>query len=594
VEILGYTGKEAQVSVPDHIGDIPVVSIAANAFSHNHDLTAVTLPETLQSIGDYAFFLCANLTALTIPANVREIGLAAFGFCNKMELTLDPDNQWFYLLDGILYNRYCSRLLFCSADVEKLRSPVSLTAIDPYAFANRTSLQSIYFAVTVDNIGEGAFLNCAKVYEISFLTPNSSNWELNRNTTRPIAQFLTNYLYSRSVEWAKQPMYIGKDAFKNCDSLRNKSVFLHKEPKVIAHSGNDDFLNELNDYYHFTLEKVADPSDFSDPVQEGDWLYRTCPLYTEILKYTGTDTDVTVPDKLGGKTVLSIADEAFAHQAQLFSVALPASLYLLGSGVFLGCTKLDTVTISKENPVFKTDAKSGVLYRHHTLILLPVARLLRENLKPADYDKMRLNIEQAILKLWIGRILPGAINGNDRFTCFFLSSYLPAGHTDHKFLSIEENAFYNCQALRRIYTRCDYTVNLQETGNEDFMNAVFLNNDKNYEGNRFFCASTGVDSETATAGVRPGFVLGGEAITAADARIALRRSVDLETFDAFSREYLACDIDNDRIVSADDARHILRASVDLEDPFTEWPVYTGLRLKLTKNTANDEFNYVLK
>ena len=571
VEILGYTGKEAQVSVPDHIGDIPVVSIAANAFSHNHDLTAVTLPETLRSIGDYAFFLCANLTALSIPANVQEIGKAAFGFCNKMELTVDPDNQWFYLGNYILYNRFGSRALFCTEDKAMISLSRTLTTIDPYAFANRTVLESVTCPKYIDHIGEGAFLNCLNLTGFNIL-----NDYLYKNDNRPIPYQFADFLFIN--KWGNTPLLIEKDAFRNCDMLSFSDIKKRQGTEEIEIKGA--------------------PSYFSDPVQEGDWLYRTGPLYTEILKYTGTDTDVTVPDKLGGKTVLSIADEAFAHQEQLFSVSLPDYCYLIGSGVFLGCTKLDTVTLASDHPIFRIDDKSGALYRKGTLILLPVARLLRDDMKPAEYNKMRVNIEEAIMQLRIRKILSGAINGNDRFTSFFLSYKISVSYTEfgsyYGSLIIEENAFYNCQALRRIYAHANYRVNLKETGNEAFMNVLFLSNGRTFDSNRHCYVSTTSEDAKGVTGVRPGFVQGGEAITAADARLALRRSVDLENYKPDSREFFCCDINNDREVTADDARHILRASVDLEDPFTEWPVYTALRLKLTKDTTHSNYNYVIK
>ncbi len=54
-------------------------------------------------------------------------------------------------------------------------------------------------------------------------------------------------------------------------------------------------------------------------------------------------------------------------------------------------------------------------------------------------------------------------------------------------------------------------------------------------------------------------------ITAADARLALRRAVDLETFEEGSAKFLACDVDKDSKVTAGDARKILRAAVGLEE-----------------------------
>lgn len=66
----------------------------------------------------------------------------------------------------------------------------------------------------------------------------------------------------------------------------------------------------------------------------------------------------------------------------------------------------------------------------------------------------------------------------------------------------------------------------------------------------------------------PGDVDGNGAIEAADARLALRRSVDLEDYPEGSAAFLACDVDFDNEITAGDARLILRASVGLEDPET--------------------------
>ncbi len=68
---------------------------------------------------------------------------------------------------------------------------------------------------------------------------------------------------------------------------------------------------------------------------------------------------------------------------------------------------------------------------------------------------------------------------------------------------------------------------------------------------------------------KPGDVDGDGNITASDARLCLRRAVDLEDYAVGSFEFTACDVDKDGSVTANDARSILRAAVGLEDP-TKW------------------------
>ena len=79
-----------------------------------------------------------------------------------------------------------------------------------------------------------------------------------------------------------------------------------------------------------------------------------------------------------------------------------------------------------------------------------------------------------------------------------------------------------------------------------------------------------VKSEKIPAGyVRLGDVDFDGSITAADARLALRRAVELENYAPGSKAFIAANVDRDADVTAADARKILRAAVELENP-NEW------------------------
>ena len=62
-----------------------VTSIAGEAFYSNHALRGtLTLPSTLRSIGEFAFYGCDGLTALKLPASLEHIKAHAFQNCDGL------------------------------------------------------------------------------------------------------------------------------------------------------------------------------------------------------------------------------------------------------------------------------------------------------------------------------------------------------------------------------------------------------------------------------------------------------------------------------------------------------------------------------
>ena len=88
VTITGYTGTSVSVTIPSYIGGKPVRTIGDEAFYFGpyatRKLTSVSIPNTVHTIGDMAFYE-NNLTTLVLPASVTEIGWSAF--CSNDYLT---------------------------------------------------------------------------------------------------------------------------------------------------------------------------------------------------------------------------------------------------------------------------------------------------------------------------------------------------------------------------------------------------------------------------------------------------------------------------------------------------------------------------
>ena len=69
-----------------------VTSIGEFAFSRCESLTEIVLPDSVTSIGDHAFSRCRSLTEVVIPDSVTSIGDGAFSFCESLRSVVIPDS----------------------------------------------------------------------------------------------------------------------------------------------------------------------------------------------------------------------------------------------------------------------------------------------------------------------------------------------------------------------------------------------------------------------------------------------------------------------------------------------------------------------
>ncbi|MDR0920423.1 MAG: leucine-rich repeat protein, partial [Oscillospiraceae bacterium] len=107
-EILCYPeGKQdTEYIIPDGVN-----SIDDWAFDHS-DLTSITIPESVTSIGDAAFQSCENLTSISIPEGVTSIGTAMFNNCSSLTSITIPESvtsigeDAFYNCDSLTISGY--------------------------------------------------------------------------------------------------------------------------------------------------------------------------------------------------------------------------------------------------------------------------------------------------------------------------------------------------------------------------------------------------------------------------------------------------------------------------------------------------------
>jgi len=291
-EIINYLGIETEVAIPSQIGETTVTVIGAGAFSEKN-LTSVTIPNTVTKIDDGAFYK-NKLTSIEIPDSVTLIGQYAF-----------TDNQ-----------------------LESVVIPGSVKTIDEEAFSFN-QLTSVTFSDGVDRIGPFSFINNS----LKEIVIPSSVTSIERQA------FFQNSLESVTV--MNPDAYIESDAF-----IHNQET--PSDLKIISYKyrtdGYPSYAYTVADSNQYTFEEIA--SNDNDDNQGGDDQSVAFVFDAEsgtITGYTGTETDIVIPETIGGTTVRAIGNEAFKKKG-LTSVTIPDTVETIGDSAFY-TNNLANVTI---------------------------------------------------------------------------------------------------------------------------------------------------------------------------------------------------------------------------------------------------------
>ncbi|MDD5183671.1 MAG: leucine-rich repeat protein [Paludibacter sp.] len=199
--INAYTGSNGTVG--SYTINYPAATIPQNAFDNGYysskiALKSIILPNSISSIGTYAFQYCFKLDSIAIPNSVTSIGDFAFDYCNNLK-SVKLSNSLTTI--GRVFSN-CSSLT-------KIVIPNSVTSLTGSTFSYCSRLKDVSFSNSLTSIGSNAFNNCTGITDISI--PNSVT--LIDSYAFMNCTGLTNLIIGSKVNT------IGMSAFSNCSSL---------------------------------------------------------------------------------------------------------------------------------------------------------------------------------------------------------------------------------------------------------------------------------------------------------------------------------------------------------------------------------------
>ena len=301
--------------------------------------TAFAIPDSVTTIGDYAFYGCDSLTSVTFGENsqLTTIGAAAFAACTSLTSIVIPSSVT------------TISSLYTSLGLNTFSSCYALAEVYNYSSLNITKGSSSY--------GHVAYyaLDVYTTSEQSKLSTDENGFVIHTDGN---VKTLVRYIGAASeITIPNSITAIGVGAFYNCDSLTSVVI-----PDSVTAIGNDAFYNcyALAEVYNYSSLNITKGSS-----SYGYVAYYALDVYTTnepsnltndngliihsdgtLVCYVGTDTEIAIPS-----SVTTIGAHAFTGCTNLTNVTFgeDSQLTTIGEYAFYGCSSLTSVIFGEDS-----------------------------------------------------------------------------------------------------------------------------------------------------------------------------------------------------------------------------------------------------
>lgn len=254
------------------------------AFSGHSDLASITIPSTIQSIGEGAFFECNGLKKVYV-SSIEDWCKIDFSYSDS-----DADADANPLSIGA--DLYVDNKLVTDVTI-----PDGVKSIGKYAFYGYSSLKSISFPSSIRSIGESAFFDCPNLDEV----------------------------YATNIEdWCKIKF---EDTFSNPINYGSK---IYIDGELATDITIPKGITKICDYAFVNCDTITNVVIPNSVISIGDSAFNCC----SNLK------NISIPN-----SVVNIGKGAFSSCFNLEKVEIPDGIKIIKDYTFTSCEKLNTIII---------------------------------------------------------------------------------------------------------------------------------------------------------------------------------------------------------------------------------------------------------
>lgn len=365
--------KLTTITIPSGIQEIRYAAflqcseLASPIFEPNSQLT---------HIGYYAFGVCPKITSFVLPPKVNHIGNVAF-LGTSTEVTVPSGHSYFTNINGVLYNKALTRLLYCPAmKTGQIDIPPTVTNIVGDAFYNCKGLDSITIPSSVRIIEDWAFENCTGLRALTIPPSVTEIWAyafyncsglkaLYVNTSEPVdlssSDSVFNYINKNTctlyVLSGLKPMYQAADKWKEFANIVEVSDAQSVTPGNLHTLWSKDVRAGMK---RLNLAGSIDARDFKTMRDSMPMLEYIDLSAVSIVAYTGTGGPWNTTDF--AYQANKIPEGSFNQPTSnynLKTMILPTNLEIIGRSAFNRCYNLTTI---KLGPAVHTIERYAFVY----------------------------------------------------------------------------------------------------------------------------------------------------------------------------------------------------------------------------------------